>query len=426
MLRTMDRRLVVLALAVIAVGLLWWASGLGRVDADPRTFFTQEQIDRANAYRGPKNWAVLGSTAVGLGVLLLLALTPVGDRLLSPFRGWPWALAALATVAVVVVARALARLPFSFWSGHVHERRWGFSTQGAAGWFADWGKGLGVSLVVSAVLFVGLLGLIRWLPRAWPIVAAVAVGLFVAGMSFLYPVLIEPIFHRFEPLRDPTEVRELQALSDRAGVPVREVLVADASRRTTKENAYVSGYGATRRLVVYDTLLDEASVEEVRLVVAHELGHRRLRHVELMTALGAMASAGAVFLLAFLLRSDGVLSAARATGPGDPRVIPSVMLVVAMITLLAVPPSNWLSRYIERAADGFALELTGDRETYERTMRGLALRNLGDLTPGPIAYRFLYTHPAPAERLAYADEVLPGSSSPSRNAGTSEPSDPTA
>jgi STE24 endopeptidase len=272
---------------------------------------------------------------------------------------------------------------------------------------------------------VGLLGLIRWLPRAWPIVAAIAVGLFVAAMSFLYPVLIEPIFHRFEPLRDQAQVRDLRALADRAGVPVREVLVADASRRTTKENAYVSGFGATRRLVVYDTLLEGASEAEVRLVVAHELGHRRLRHVELGTLLGAVASAGAVFLLAFLLRSEGALAAARASGPSDPRVIPFVMLAVAVLTLLAAPPSNWLSRHIERAADGFALELTRDRETYERTMRGLALRNLGDLTPGPIGYRFLYTHPAPAERLAYADVVLPASSPP-RNAATSEPSDPRA
>lgn len=422
----MDRRLLLLLLAVIALAAIWWASGLGRVEADPRAFFSQEQIARADAYRGPRYWAILASTLVGLTVLGLLALTPVGDRLLGPLRSLPWALAGAAVVAVVVVGRALARLPISFWSGHVHERRWGFSTQSAAGWFADWGKGLGVSLVISVILFVGLVGLARWLPRTWPAVAAVAVAVFVAVVSFLYPVLIEPIFHRFEPLRDPAQARELHELAGRAGVPVREVLVADASRRTTKENAYVSGYGATRRLVVYDTLLERASFEEVRLVVGHELGHRRLRHVELMTVLGAVASAAAVGLLALLLRSDAVLSAARASGPGDPRIIPFVILVVALTTLLAAPPSNWLSRRIERAADRFALELTADRETYLTTMRGLALRNLGDLDPGPVAYRFLYTHPAPAERLAYADVVLSAPSSSSRNATTSEPSDPTA
>jgi STE24 endopeptidase len=105
----------------------------------------------------------------------------------------------------------------------------------------------------------------------------------------------------------------------------------------------------------------------------------------------------------------------------------AMAVVVAVVTLLAAPPSNWLSRRIERSADRFALELTADRETYQTTMRGLALNNLGDLDPGPIAYRFLYTHPAPAERLAYADPALWSSpSGPLGNPTTSGPSDPTA
>lgn len=422
----MDRRLLILAVGVIGVGVLWWVSGLGRIEADPRQFFSQDQIARADAYRSPRYWAFIAGLVVSLGVLALLAFTAVGDRLLNPLRSMPWALATLAVVLVAVAGRAVVRLPISFWAGHIHERRWGFSTQSAAGWFADWGKGLGVSLAFSAILFVGLIGLVRWLPRAWPAVATGAVALFVVAVSFLYPVVIEPIFHRFEPLRDPAQVSELRSLADRAGVPVREVLVADASRRTTKENAYVSGFGGTRRLVVYDTLLERASFDEVRLVVAHELGHRRLRHVELLTVLGAVGSAVAVGLLALLLRSDSVLSMARVGAPGDPRIVPFIMLVVAVVSLLAAPPSNWLSRHLERSADRFALELTADRETYLTTMRGLALQNLGDLDPGPIAYRFLYTHPAPAERLAFADVAGSASPSPPRDPGTNRPGGPAA
>jgi STE24 endopeptidase len=115
--------------------------------------------------------------------------------------------------------------------------------------------------------------------------------------------------------------------------------------------------------------------------------------------------AAGVFVLWFLLRSDPVLRASRAAGPGDPRIVPLVLLVATVLNLVTLPPSNWLSRRFERSADQFALELTGDQDAYVRTERGLALRNLADLDPGPLTYRLLFTHPAPAERIALAEET---------------------
>jgi STE24 endopeptidase len=308
-------------------------------------------------------------------------------------------------VVFTSVAVAAARLPVSFWRGYVHERAWGFSTQSVAGWFGDWGKALGISVLISALVLTGLVALIRLLPRTWPAVAAVAGAGVVVLLSYLAPVIFEPLFNRFEPLEDRELATELMQLADRAGVPVREVLVADASRRTTKENAYVSGFGTTRRLVVYDTMLRKADRDEIELVVAHELGHRRLRHVEWGTAVGAAATAAGVVVLWLLLGSDIVLRAARATSATDLRVVPFVIFMVAALNLLSLPPANWLSRRIERSADRFALELTGDRDAYVRTERGLALRNLADLDPGPLVYRLLFTHPAPAERIALAGQV---------------------
>jgi STE24 endopeptidase len=257
------------------------------------------------------------------------------------------------------------------------------------------------------LVLAGLVALIRLFPRAWPAIAAVAGAAVVVLLTYLAPVVFEPLFSRFEPLEDRELAAQLMGLADRAGVPVREVLVSDASRRTTKENAYVSGFGSTRRLVVYDTLLRKADRDEIALVVAHELGHRRERHVEWGTAIGAAATAAGVLVLWLLLRSDAVLRATRASAAGDPRIVPFVVLAVAVLNLLTLPPSNWLSRRLERSADAFALELTGDREAYVRTERGLALRNLADLDPDPFTYRLLFTHPAPAERIALAEEVQP-------------------
>jgi STE24 endopeptidase len=398
------RRLTLLAL-VIVVLVVWWASGWGRLPADPRRFFSEQEIEQANDYQGARYAAFAIGTILGLAILAALAFTPAGDLLLRPVRSWPWPLAVAAAVVVTSVAVAVLRLPVSFWRGYLHEREWGFSTQSVAGWFGDWGKAVGISVLLSALVVTGLIALIRLLPRAWPAVAAVAGAGVVILLSYLAPVVFEPLFNRFEPLEDRELAADLMRLADRAGVPVREVLVADASRRTTKENAYVSGFGTTRRLVLYDTLLQKADRDEVELVVAHELGHRRLRHVEWATALGALGMSAGVLVLWLLLRSDSVLAAVRATSPLDLRVVLFVLFVVAALNLLTLPPANWWSRRIERSADRFALELTGDRDAYIRTERGLALRNLADLDPGPLTYRLLFTHPAPAERIALAEEV---------------------
>lgn len=390
------------ATLVLGVLAIWWASGIGRPRADPRAYFTDEEIAQARAYQAPRQIGYAAGAALGVLATAIIAFTPLGDRLLRPVRSWPLPLAAAIGAALVVVAVALVRLPLSYWRGYLHERTWGFATQGALGWVGDWTKSLAIVVVLDALLLGALLALVRALPRAWPLPAAIGAAAVVAALSFLAPVVIEPLFNRFQPLEDRALAGELQSLAARAGVPVREVLVADASRRSRKENAYVSGFGATRRLVVFDTLLERADRDELRLVVAHELGHRRERHVEIETALGGLAAAAAVLIVWLLLRSDAVLRAVRAAGPADPRVVPLVLLAVSALSLVALPPSNWFSRRLETAADRFALELTGEEEAYVRTERNLALRNLSDLDPGPIAYRFLFTHPAPAERISLA------------------------
>ena len=396
-------RVLAVGALLVAVVILWWLSGQGRRPVDPRDFFTENQIDTARDYQSPRYIGYVFGLAIGLAVLMVLAFTPLGDRLLGPLRRMPWPVAAASAAVLVLMVRALLRLPVAFWRGHVHERAWGFSTQSAAEWLLDWAKALGISIVLTALVYVAFVGLVRTIPRAWPLVAASGAAALVVVLSFLSPVVIEPMFNRFAPLDDPSLVRELKSLADRAGVPIKEVLVADASRRTTKENAYVSGFGRTRRLVLHDTLL-RADRDEVILVTAHELGHRKHRHVELGTLLGAAGAAFTVLAVWFTIRGGTAVGAARATGLADLRLFPYLMLVVSLLSLATQPASNWVSRRFETDADRFALEITGDRKTYVDTERGLALRNRSDLDPNPLVYRLLFTHPAPAERIGLATE----------------------
>jgi STE24 endopeptidase len=292
---------------------------------------------------------------------------------------------------VSVVLSTIARLPVTIWRGWIHERRWGFSTQSAGGFATDILKKLLLTCMFAAVPVLAVVGLSRAFPSWWPAVAAPGAALLVLLVGLVAPVVLEPLFNRFVPLDDPRLAGDLRALATRAGVPVRDVLVADASRRTRKVNAYVSGIGATRRVVLYDTLLRELPQPELEVVVAHELGHRRERHVAKGTAL-AMLGAAATALVLWLVLDD----------PQDPAVAPEILLVTAVLELLALPFGAALSRRWERVADRFSLELTHDRDAFRALHRKLAIANLSDLAPPRLAYLLLFSHPTPPERFAAA------------------------
>jgi STE24 endopeptidase len=370
-------------------------------DVNASDLFAVEEIERASAYHRPLYRALGVDLALELGVLAAIAFGPPGDWLEGATGGSWWA-RTIELVALVTGVETLVRLPLSAWRGWLYERRWGFSTQTLRGWLWDKVKGLVLGVALSSIGLVLLLGAVRAWPGGWPAVAAPGAAAFVLVLSLLAPLLFERVFNRFWPLTDAALREELGELSRRAGVPVRKILVADASRRTRKHNAYVSGLGPTRRLVLFDTLLEEVPREELRGVVAHELGHRRHRHVAAGTLLAMVGAAAAVVILWGVLSWHGLLVASGAHGPGDPRVVPLVLLALSLLELGTLPFGTWVSRRWERTADRFALELTRDGAAIEQMHRRLALANLADLDPPRLLYLLLFTHPTPPERIAAA------------------------
>jgi len=345
--------------------------------------FGREQVAKAKRYHRPGYAAFVLNTAIGLGVLAILAFA--GPEL----DGWSWWAAAIVLAALAIVCPWAARLPVAYWAGYVRERQWGFSTQMAAGWLGDRAKALAVALVLTMPLMLGLVGLARIFPTWWPLAAMAGGAVVVVLISFLAPLVIEPLFNRFDKLEDEALAGELRALADRAGVPVRDVLVSDASRQTTKVNAYVSGFGRTRRVVLFDTLLDESSPAETKVVVAHELGHRKGGHIAIGT------------LLAVAGMAIAVLAVWAVIGNPEPGDIPGVLLIGAALELVALPLLTAISRRWERYADRFSLELTGDAAAFESTFRNLGTANLADLDPPRALYYTLFSHPTVPERIAF-------------------------
>lgn len=353
-----------------------------------------------------------GYLAMGVGLLaaLVLGLTPLGSRIVAAcgrlFGGHWLAEAVVGGLAVLFIAQ-LVTLPFSAWR-HTILVRYGLSTQNWGGWAVDLAKSYAITAVFGALALAAFYGLTRLAPRLWWVFAATGAALLVVLMSLIYPVLIEPVFNKFEPMADGPLRTELMALADRDGVPVKDVLVADASRRTRAVNAYVSGIGPTRRIVVYDTLLEEAPDDEVAMVVAHELGHAKDGDVVIGTVLGALGAAVTVCGIAVIGAWTGLLKRAGADSITSPRAIALLLAIVAVVGLVSTPLQNLVSRRVESRADVHAIALTGDPDTMASMQQRLATANLSDVDPPWLLFVLFSSHPSTVQRIAAARTYADG------------------
>lgn len=361
-------------------------------------------VTRGRALHAALRPSSYGSLLVGLAVPLLLGFTPAGARIVGwagrPFGG-QWLAEAVLGGLVILIVVWVPSLPFAA-GRHTVLRRHGLSTQTWGGWTADLLKGGAVGVLVGTVLLAGFYGLTHLAPVWWWAPAAVGAAALVLVMSFVFPVLVEPLFNRFIPMPAGPLRDELLLMASRDGMPVRDVLVADASRRTTGLNAYVSGFGATRRMVVYDTLLREAPAGDVRSVVAHELGHARARDPEVGALLGAIGAAAAVVALYLLGQWDALLRLAGVDSIGSPTALGLVLALAALAGLASGPLENLASRRIEARADQHALRLTGDPTSFAAMQLRLATVNLADVHPPRLEHLLFGTHPDTVERLAAA------------------------
>ena len=402
--------LLVLLAVLIVVG-AWWvpwsdpaapsASALQRAIASVPSDVVARGKDFAAATR-PGSYLGL---AIGLIAALVLGLTPWGARIVAwcgrPFGGHWLAETVLGGLAVVLIAQVVT-LPISVWQ-HRISVRYGVSTQTWGAWLGDVAKSYAVTIVLSAVALAAFYTLMRFVPKWWWAWAAAAAGILVVLMSAVYPVVIEPVFNHFTPMTDSRLRTELTDMAAEDGVPVSEVLVADASRRTTAVNAYVSGLGPTRRIVVYDNLL-KAPDDQVVSVVAHELGHAKRGDVWIGTGLGAIGVAAAICFVAALGTWTGLLRRVGIDDIRSPRSIALILAAVALVSLLSMPLQNLVSRHIEARADQHALELTQDPETFVAMQTSLAANNLSDVDPPGFVQWFFGSHPSTVERIALAQE----------------------
>lgn len=361
--------------------------------------FSADQIERAEDYtRWARVWG-WSSLALSLAVACWLGFSERGRRLADRMPGRWWLQVILVVAALQLIGR-LVTLPL----GIAHRKLQldvGLSTSSWPAWAFDLVKGELVDIVTTSIAVVAVVAIARRWPRAWPSIAGGVLAVFVFAGSFVYPVLVEPLFNSFEPLEDGPLRAEIFELADKEGVEIDDVLVADASRRTTTLNAYVSGYGGTRRVVVYDTLVEDLNDEQALSVVAHELAHARNDDVLIGTSLGAAGALAGVGLLGLL---TGVAERRGRPGVGEVRAVPMLLALAAIAAVLASPVQNGISRQIETRADVDALRATNAPQPFVALQRRLAIKSLADPTPPAWSQWWFGSHPTVLERIAIARE----------------------
>ncbi len=370
---------------------------------DPQAYFSRAELERAREFRGPQRLLGLGELAVSGGVLAILALRPPRRvrRALARAARRPVLGGAVAGAAISLVIVA-ATLPLDA-VAHTRAVEVGLSTQSFGPWLADVGKSAAVGAVFAAVGASGALALVRRFPRRAWVPGSVAVVALSAVFVFLSPLVLEPLFNRFTPLPRGELRAEVIDLADRAGVEVGEVYRVDASRRTTGANAYVGGLGSTKRVVLYDTLLERFPPDQVRSVVAHELAHVEGRDLLRGLLWLAIVAPAATFLVQALaeriVRGRGEDALTRL--PGTPAALPALALSLALVSFGVAVAGNVLSRQVEARADAFALRLTDDPRAFIGLERGLAVSNVGEPDPPAAWHALLGTHPTTVERIGF-------------------------
>lgn len=368
-------------------------------------YFDSAQIERAVAYRDGQRALAIGAIAASGAVLVLLSLgrPRAARRGLEALGRRPLAGAAAAGAAISITV-AVAGLPFA---AAAQERAvdYGISTQGLGSWLIDQGKATAIAAALTAAGAALLIALARRLPRAWWVAAAGAIVVYAVVFAALAPVLLAPLFNDFDRLEPGPARSAVLELADRAGVEVGEVYRVDASRRSTTLNAYVSGLGPTKRIVVYDNLLAAVERPALRSVLAHELGHAAHRDLWRGVAfVGLVALPG----MLFVRLAGGSLAARGGADPASPAALPAYGLAITLAALVIGVAANQLSRGAEASADAFALRLTGDPGGLIDLQTRLARRNLSDPDPPRWAHFLFGSHPTTLERIGTAEAFREG------------------
>jgi STE24 endopeptidase len=369
-----------------------------RTPARADDWFDADALSESRSYSGPLNRLRLIGAVLSIAINIGIVAAHVGPRVVDALNVTNWVL----QLVVVIVAIELIDLVTSPWIGAyislVYDKRHGISTQTVANYIGDVFKSAVLGIVLFTALLTPVYAIIRdvdaWWFWAWLVFVAFAVL-----MAFAYPVVIMPRFNKFTPMEAGDLRHRIEAVAARAGERIAGVFTMDASKRTRRDNAFVAGFGPTKRVVLYDTMLEHPP-ELIEQVVAHEIGHYRLKHVQKSVVFQSLVMLAVFAFLGWFTTWQWALDLAGVDSIKDPASAPLLMLGLGIGFKASAWLSAWYSRAKERQADLEALELLGDPQAFIDVWRRMAPKNKAELEP-PWWKRVEASHPDIPERMAF-------------------------
>ena len=361
----------------------------------------REKLKKISAYTiDSANFGLLSTLASQVFFLLLL-LSGFLPWLVQAIQsqGWGEIVPALIFFALLSVITNLFQVPFDLYDTFVIENRYGFNTKTLKLWVVDLLKSLALSATLGGLLLWLLLSLAIHGGNLWWLWAWVLVGAFELLMIWLYPVILAPLFNKFIPVENQELTRRIEALMQKAGLRSKGVFQMDASKRSRHTNAYFTGLGKSKRIVLFDTLVGSHTPEEIEAVLAHEIGHWKKKHVLKQLILVETLSLVGFFLLARLLPWAFIY---QTFGFPEPTLYVGLLLIAALFSCpayFAQPLESAFSRKMEQEADDFALRMISSPTPLVTAFKRLAVDNLANLIPHPLYAWFYYSHPPLVERI---------------------------
>ena len=370
-----------------------------------RPVLDENRQKKAREYAQTRRRAGYLESGLSLVWLLIIILTGASARFTGLFS-WPEIATAVTYFVVLIAAFELLTFPLSYYRGYILSHRYGISRQGFKSWLADRGKSGALAVTLGAAAIAAVYWLLLSFPGLWWLLAW---GLMLAVsvlMSIVAPVVLVPLFYKVRPLPDPELKSRLEQLARKAGAKIRGIFMLDFSSKVTAANAAVMGLGRTRRIVISDTLIKQYTIPEIEVVTAHEIGHHTNRDIFRLFVLQSL-----VYLVILKLVDVVLLETAAPLGfnmPGDPASLPLIILLFGAFGTLLSPLINSFTRYVENQADGYALKLTDDPQSFIDAMTRLANQNLAVANPPKWEELLMYDHPSYNRRVKQARDYAAG------------------
>ena len=336
---------------------------------------------------------------LGLAFLLVIILTGFSTRLENWIRGFAANdyLVLIIFVIALGIMESVLLFPLSFTSGYILEHRFNLSNQSFGAWMWEKLKGLLIAGPLGLILLIIFYTVLRKFPVSWWFIMGTVMLLFSVVLARLAPILIFPLFYKFEKLKDEELAEKVSSLCEKVGMKLEGVYQFNLSKSTKKGNAAFTGLGKSRRVILGDTLLNNLKAEEILGVLAHELGHFKLKHIWKSMGLGVITTYLGLFLVSVIYN---LTYPSIGEHPWTIAALPLMALILTLYEFITSPMMNAYSRSNERAADDFAVNLMGEPESFISGLNKLSDQNLADRTPNPIVEFLFYSHPSMEKRIS--------------------------